>query len=631
MENSGGHKLSVNPDSPQNDQRAGIPATVPVGDVHDKHADANSETFYKASDETPIAPSDGSQWVPLPLRTWFWVSYVSVLVAGAIALEVALHFSNKNDGWSTKKDADKGILHYVYTLPAVAVTMILVGIWAWTDVEVKRLQPYVDLLHGGSPAQRSLLLDYTRTHNAFVWVQATSNRHYIVALASLMALLALSFQPISAALFSVRDIYKALPGTSVNNLQAISLNQNQQVQDLTSFLGASGLASASIVYGLGDPPFVHNGYTVGAFELPLNLATNGTVKANTTAILSDPGCRDPDQPVTMRQLSDGSWNNSAIFSGCQFFWQVNKTSAHLFGAQTTSNCTAIDTSDSSIAPVIFWFFTYEPSVLASVTMCAPQITLLNVEASVDIASTNLTHIEPLGNLTVGQGQFTQYAGNITGAPLYGQAYNGLNWTNLVSDPFVSARAGAIQLQLPAAVFQTAVQSAEGLTAAFVNNTFSSLSASVYSKYLSNLATLLYFIDAPQPMTVTVSTFQTRLFLSDVAVHLLSVGMLLLALFGTIMHLLHRHDRRGLRLLHQPGTLASAAAFTAQTPMAELLNGRQRPEDISQALRNLRFRIDPHSMKIVTEGEPGFEEAQSPPVWRRSFFGATPKPEGPSKN
>ena len=26
------------------------------------------------------------------------------------------------------------------TLPAVTVTMILVGIWAWTDIEVKRLQ-----------------------------------------------------------------------------------------------------------------------------------------------------------------------------------------------------------------------------------------------------------------------------------------------------------------------------------------------------------------------------------------------------------------------------------------------------------------------------------------------------------
>ena len=130
-----------------------------------------------------------------------------------------------------------------------------------------------------------------------------------------MALLALSFQPIAAALFSVRDIYKTLPGspcdhyffvffthfrisdTSVNNLRALSLNQDEQVQDLTSafpvrfvdatadcgggcvgFLGASGLASASIVYGLGDPAFVHDGYTVGTFEVihvPSGASTSG--------------------------------------------------------------------------------------------------------------------------------------------------------------------------------------------------------------------------------------------------------------------------------------------------------------------------------------------------------------------
>jgi hypothetical protein len=66
------------------------------------------------------------------------------------------------------------------------------------------------------------------------------------------------------------------------------------------------------VYGLGDPAFVHKGYTVGKLEvsqvlrrvaelcltflkLPLQLATNGTMKVNTTAIFTDPGCRDPDQ------------------------------------------------------------------------------------------------------------------------------------------------------------------------------------------------------------------------------------------------------------------------------------------------------------------------------------------------
>ncbi|KAI0264713.1 hypothetical protein BC834DRAFT_252038 [Gloeopeniophorella convolvens] len=570
---------------------------------------------------TPLAPST-LQWLPLPLRTWFWVTYVCVLVAGAIALEVALHFSHKNHGWATKENADKGILHYVYTLPAVGVAMVLVGIWAWTDLEVKRLQPYVDLVHGDSPAQRSLLLDYTRSHNAIVWMRASYNHHYIVALASLMALVALSFQPIAAALFSVRDTYRSLPEAQVNNLRQISLNPDEQTQDLSSFLGASGFAAASIVYGIGDPAFIHDGYTVGAFDLPLNLATNGTLKANTTAILTDPGCRNPDSPVVMDKHPDGSgWNNSATFSGCQFSWEVDRSSINLFGAQTLTNCSAFNTSSIDFSPAIFWFFTYQPTPMASVTLCAPSITALNVVATVDLASSNLTDVTPISNLTAGQGPFTQFAGNITGAPLFGRAYSGLNWTNLVVDPFVNARAGAILLQLPASVFENAVQSDGGLTAAFVNNTFATLSATVYRKYLALLASLLYFVDAPEPMTVTVLTFKKRLFLSDVAVHLLAVGMLVLALFGTIMHTLHKHDRRGLRLQHEPGTLASAAAFTAQTPMAEMLNGRQRPEEISEALKGRRFRIDPRSMKIVTEGDAGYEEAQSPAGWRMSFIPA----------
>ncbi|KAI0296043.1 hypothetical protein BC826DRAFT_908693 [Russula brevipes] len=510
-----------------------------------------------------LVPPESSLWIPIPLRSWFWVTYICVLVAGAIALEVALHYSHKNRGMST--------------LPAVGVTMILVGLWAWTDLEVKRLQMHMrdcQVAHG------SLLLLSLPT-------------------------------------------YPSTLDTTINNLRAISLNGNEQVQDLTGaflrFLGASGFASASIVYGLGDPPFVHKGYTVGNVELPLQLATNGTMKVNTTAIFTDPGCRDPDQ--VRQDLRVFGWNNSATFSGCQFFWHVDKRSVNLFGAETMSNCTALDTSNATFAPAIFWFFTYSPSAMASVTMCAPKITLLNVEASIDLASSNLTDVRPLSNLTVGQDPFTQYAGNITGAPLNGRAFNGLNWTSLVTDPFVTARAVAVQLQLPAAAFQNAVESPAGLTAAFVNNTFASLSADVYRKYLSILGSLLYFVDAPQPMTATVFTFQKRLFLADTAVHILSVGMLLLALFGTLMHLAHREERRGLRLLHKPGTLASAAALTAQTPMAELLDGRQRPEEMNEALQNRRFRIDPRRMKIVTEGEAGYQDAVSPSGWRRSFFGA----------
>ena len=179
------------------------------------------------------------------------------------------------------------------------------------------------------------------------------------------------------------------------------------------------------------------------------------------------------------QPSDDSWLSYVTFNGCEFIWSVSGTSGYLFGVETIWNCTVFDTNNSSFAPAIFWFFAFGSDPKASVSMCSPRITLLNVEATVDIASTNLTRVESLGNLTAGQGQFTQYAGNITGPPLYGQAYNGINWTDRVPDPIVNVRAEAIQVQLPAAVFQNAVQSAGGLTAAFKNNTFSSLSATVY--------------------------------------------------------------------------------------------------------------------------------------------------------
>jgi len=48
--------------------------------------------------------------------------------------------------------------------------------------------------------------------NFFVWARAASNRHYLVALASLMVILTLSFQPLAAALLIVKDIWWQVPG-----------------------------------------------------------------------------------------------------------------------------------------------------------------------------------------------------------------------------------------------------------------------------------------------------------------------------------------------------------------------------------------------------------------------------------
>jgi hypothetical protein len=39
----------------------------------------------------------------------------------------------------------------------------MAAVWAWTDIEIKKMQPYVDLAYGNAPPHKTLLLDYTRT------------------------------------------------------------------------------------------------------------------------------------------------------------------------------------------------------------------------------------------------------------------------------------------------------------------------------------------------------------------------------------------------------------------------------------------------------------------------------------
>jgi hypothetical protein len=52
-------------------------------------------------------------------------------------------------------------------------------------------------------------------------------------------------------------------------------------------------------------------------------------------------------------------------------------------------------------------------------------------------------------------------------------------------------------------------------------------------------------------------------------------------------------------------------------MGELLAGKQDWNDIQEVLQNRKFRIDPVSMRIIMEGEDGYEWAASPK--RKSVF------------
>lgn len=560
-------------------------------------------------------------WVPPPLRGWYAILFIIVLVGLGIALEIALHFTKKNNGWKTHGNATQttGVMHYVYTLPPVIVAAVIVALWAWTDIEIKKMQPYVDLVHGDAPPHKSLLLDYTRTNNFVVWTSAARNRHWVVTVASLMVLVTLCFQPLASALLSVKNTWIPVPDVTRNTLSTVSLNQDPEFNDLTIFLTASGYASANVGYNLQQPPFVWNTYTVAPFEIPKDLATNGTVLANTTAIRTDTNCVAVS--VTMTNHTDGSgWTNSLSHNGCTLQWTVDHLAQNLFGT-STPQC-ADTTVPPQFQPVVFWFFTYVPSAKSSATFCAPSITLWDANVQLDLGSGNITMVHELRPFDPVTSNFGSLAGNVTGAPLNGRAYNGINFTLAnPNDKFIVARMNATQLTMPAAVFQAAVQSPQGLGGSFDADLFVNLSNEVYSTYLTLIAKAVYFLPNKEPITLQVKTFQLRLWMSDTAVHILTLLLFLLALCATFVHIAHRYQRQDLNLQHQPGTIASAVSIGAQTGMGQLLSQQRNTEEIQQALRDKKFRIDPYTSKILMDGEEGYETVGSPTDRRRSVFGA----------
>lgn len=110
------------------------------------------------------------------------------------------------------------------------------------------------------------------------------------------------------------------------------------------------------------------------------------------------------------------------------------------------------------------------------------------------------------------------------------------------------------------------------------------------------------------MTVEVNALVLRLFLSPFAVHILAVALLILAISGTYVNVNHTLERRDLLLTHVPGTIASAVALGSRTRIGDILADPHQladSADMEARLHEMRFMMNPVTLKIVTEGEPEY--------------------------
>jgi hypothetical protein len=274
-----------------------------------------------------------------------------------------------------------------------------------------------------------------------------------------------------------------------------------------------------------------------------------------------------------------------------------------------------------LRPIVFWFFTYDTNPpQGSATFCAPTISLLDVAVTVDIDTWNLTYVQEIGPFNSTTSPFSSLSGNVTGAPLNGRAFNGIVFNLTNPDQFTIQRSNATDLQLPASILQAASTAPGGLAAAFQTNSFVEMATEVYGIYLGLIAKTVYFLPTEDPILVQVQSYQQRLWLSNVAVHMVVFVLIVVALVGAFVEYFHHDSRRNLHLRNEPGTIASAISIGGETNVAHLLNSPQQQGDLAQILHNRRFRIDPQTMKIVMEGEDGYEQAVSPNA-RHSIFGS----------
>lgn len=110
--------------------------------------------------------------------------------------------------------------------------------------------------------------------------------------------------------------------------------------------------------------------------------------------------------------------------------------------------------------------------------------------------TNVKELQPFSSAS----NFSSLSANITGPPLNGRAYNGIRFNLSDPDEFVLRRLEALQLQLPAAVFQAAVQSPEGLLGSFDADKFVNLATRVYVRSLfALLGRVLADVHCRQPI------------------------------------------------------------------------------------------------------------------------------------
>ncbi|KAF8582931.1 hypothetical protein K439DRAFT_1349965, partial [Ramaria rubella] len=553
---------------------------------------------------------------PNYLNFWIIASTVTVMVTLAVAIEVALYFSNKlGVQWIQHLCIPSCSCNQGF-IPTLAIGPL---VWIWKRIDNDLRRPYVTMSQGFASSEESVLLDLE--HWGLLDIFSVAFRHGLLLIigSSLICIVNILLHPMAGSFFLVKPGITVVPSSApVQSTTQIGLNP--AYKDLSSFVAAAGFAEAAAVHNLSNPPFIQGDWAVAQFKLPSDAAQNTTITVSTTGVQTNVTCSVPHTSNFMPPTSSSphNWTLQAsvdIGSGCTFLQSIDSTLAtNQYGVEAIPGCSANTLSDPFV-PVFFWFYNEPPNgngtPVASTVFCAPTISAYAVAATVDVGTGLLVEVNVTGNLD-------RNDNNVTTGAFAGKAFNGVSFDSSsdfnLTDPFVLARALAVQSGVPGAIFRVASDPSHvgGLSTFFQNSSgFLSITEQIYTQHLSLVASANYFVPTGSSLNAVITSWPNRLWINPRSAHFLAALLILVGVTGAIIHISHRRKRTRLYLASHPGSMAHHLSLFTQTQTSrsadDIVNGAKSlglvgPLDndrtMKEKLKGFRFTFDQRTGRVV---------------------------------
>ncbi|EKG18932.1 hypothetical protein MPH_03816 [Macrophomina phaseolina MS6] len=237
-----------------------------------------------------------SGWRPTALGPPVLLAAIAVAIALIVTLQIFLERSQREGGLIFAPNVNDLPLgrSFCYLYLGTIISVLYSILWAWIDLDAKRLEPFHQLSKAqGSTGQDSLLLHYPFDFIASVPIKAIMRRHWPVFWASLCVVLVFwGVTPFQAGIFATETIKKQLPEKVLVSTGFLPVSQQRTEMTANFTYSAFGITWLNETL----PPFMTPQYVLAPFKLERNSSgvaySSENVTANTRLYSVDIKCEN---------------------------------------------------------------------------------------------------------------------------------------------------------------------------------------------------------------------------------------------------------------------------------------------------------------------------------------------------